>query len=216
MDNYKNQKSLQLVELEQLKNVLKQYGTPINFDMYETVDNPTAIITPDNGCLCDVQFRALWMDEHDTVRCEAFDTETGDEKRVCIPGDIAWGYIGYLTEAVVEAGKSEGLTLDPCKGYYKSDEDERADDTIDSECSRSISIYLAARGGDGNLSINEKDLTLYLGGMEFGVESVYGTKEGPMLHGSTYVMEADIPAHSLLPDNQQRIIKYLEEYIKDF
>ena len=81
---------------------------------------------------------------------------------------------------------------------------ERADDAV--------LAYLERHDYDGNIVQNKEGLTLYIGGMEFQVESLFVDGNcNPSAFGASYEMEADIRINHLgSEDNLRKIIKYCE------
>jgi len=210
MDNYQRHKALQKAELEQLENVLRQYGKRVNFNRYKDIDNPVLIVNEHHGGWCgNVEFKSVWLDKGGHVRCKAESQEFGWDIDVNIEEDVSYGFIGYLTEEVINIGKKEGKTLDPCRMECTKLKDLgllaiKADDAV--------LAYLKRHDHDGNLSQNDETLVLYLGGMEFEVESLFVDGNcNPAAFGTCYEMEADIRINRLgSEDNLRKIIKYCE------
>lgn len=210
MDNYRNHQALKKVELEQLENVLRQYGKRINFKRYKDIDNPVLIVQLKHGWVGNVEFTAIWLDKDGDICCKAEEVEYGQDIEVNIYSEVSYGFIGYLTEAVIAVGKKEGKTLDPCRHYDNPlrtsllEWAERADNAV--------LAYLERHEYDGNLVQNEEELVLYLGGMAFHVESLFVDSNcNPAAFGSSYEMEADIRINRLgSEDNMRKIIDYCE------
>ena len=115
---------------------------------------------------------------------------------------------GIETE-IISIGKKEGKTLDPCRVDGAKLKELgllaiKADDAV--------LAYLERHDYDGNLSQNNETLVLYLGGMEFEVESLFVDGNcNPAAFGTCYEMEADIRINRLgSEDNLRKIIKYCE------
>lgn len=212
MDNFKNHRSLQKVELEQLTNVLRQYGKRIDFEDYEKVDNPVLIVQLKHGWVGDVEFKSIWIDEDGDICCEAEETDFGESMDVNIHSEISYGFIGYLTEAVIEVGKIEGVTLEPCR-YMPDAIEPKSLLQWAEEADNAVLDYLGRHDYDGNLSCNDDVLTLYLGGMPFEVEALFVDSNcNPAAFGTSYEMEADIRVNSLGRDNLESIIEYCNNH----
>ena len=210
MDNYRKHQALKKVELEQLENVLSQYGERVDFHRYEDVDNPVLIVQLKHGWVGDVEFTSIWLDKDGDICCEAQDVESGDNVEVNVYNEISYGFIGYLIEEIINVGRKEGKTLDPCRhcgSPFKTsllEWAERAD--------HAVLDYLERHDYDGNLVQNAEELLLYLGGMEFHVESLFVDSNcNPSVFGTSYEMEADIRINRLgSEDNLRKIIDYCE------
>ena len=211
MDNYRKHQALKSVELEQLKNVLHQFGKRVNFSRYKDTDNPVLIVNEHHGGWCgNVEFKSVWLDKNGRIRCKAESAEYGWDIDVDIEEDVSYGFIGYLTEEVINVGKNEGIVLDPCRFYgeplqtSKFELAERADSAV--------LAYLERHDYDGNIVQNDESLTLYLGGMEFDVESLFVDGNcNPAAFGTSYEMEADVRINRLgSRQNLERIIEYCE------
>lgn len=210
MDNYQRYKALQKAELEQLENVLRQYGKRINFNRYEDIDNPVLLVNEHHGSeYGNVEFKSIWLDKSGHIRCKAESQEFGWDVDVNIAEDVSYGFIGYLTEEVISIGKKEGKTLDPCRVDGAKLKELgllaiKADDAV--------LAYLERHDYDGNLSQNDETLVLYLGGMEFEVESLFVDGNcNPAAFGTSYEIEADVRINRLgSEDNLRKIIKYCE------
>ena len=211
MDNYRKHQALKKVELEQLRNVLQQYGKRVNFSRYKNTDNPVLIVNEHHGGWCgNVEFKSVWLDKNGHLCCKAGSAEYGWDIDVDIEEDVACGFVGYLTEEIINIGKSEGVTLDPCRHCDNPmttsllEWAERADNAV--------LAYLERHDYDGNIVQNKERLTLYIGGMEFQVESLFVDSNcNPSAFGASYEMEADIRINHLgSEDNLRKIIKYCE------
>ena len=131
---------------------------------------------------------------------------------VDIHNEISYGFIGYLTEAVIEVGKIEGVTLEPCH-YIPDAIVPKSLLQWAEEADNAVLSYLGRRDYDGNLSFNDDTLTLYIGGMEFHVETLFVDSNcNPAAFGTSYEMEADIRINSLGRDNLESIIEYCNNH----
>lgn len=196
MDNWKNQQSLKKVEYEQLKNVLHQYGKRIDLDKYtDDVDVPFVVATPSKftESITDVKILSLWFDEKGILRCKATERDCDEEITVHIDTDVLYGYMGDITEAVIDIAEHEGITLDPCKPYNQAEREKSL-----AEAKTAINNFYMRNSCLGDLTKLDDKLTLYLGGMPFVVDSLYYNRDwGWMADGSSYEMKAFIHVYTL-------------------
>lgn len=209
-DNYHKHQALQKVELEQLKNVLRQYGKRVNFTRHEEIDNPVLIVNEHHGGWCgNVEFKSVWLDKRGNIHCKAESNEWGWDIEVDIEEDVSYGFVGYLTEEVINVGEKEGVKLDP---YRIDSAGLKSLGLLAIKADDAVLAYLERHDYDGILSQNDESLVLYLGGMEFEVESLFVDGNcNPAAFGTSYEMEADIRINRLgSEDNLKKIINYCE------
>ncbi|MBR1800636.1 MAG: hypothetical protein IJ767_03975 [Bacteroidaceae bacterium] len=212
LDNYRCHTDLRRVEVEQLENVLRQYGKRVDFENYGNVDTPVLIVQLKHGWVGDVKFTSIWLNEDGDICCEAEDCEWGDDVKVNIPSEVSFGFMGYLTEAVVNVGKAEGVTLGPCR-YMGAPIASKSLLQLAEEADNAVLDYLSRHDYDGNLSFNEDTLTIFLGGMSFEVGTLFVNSNcNPAAFGTSYEMEADIRINSLGRDNLESIIEYCNNH----
>ena len=208
-NNYENQQSLQKLDIEQLSNVLLQYGKTIDFNEIPDVNKPVLIASLNHGWVGNVTINSVGIDSNGVIELDAEDTEYGDAMDVDI-NEISYGFIGYITESVIDAAALEGIRLDPCVNPSKEDMDECL--ALSLAAQKAVSEYLDRHDKDGNLLFNDDNLVLYLGGMPIDVESVFLKDGHPALFCSSYEFEGSILVSSLNTANLRRINEYLSKH----
>lgn len=210
-NNYKNQQSLKQLAIEQLRNVLLQYGKTIDFtETSETLDIPIVIANLKHGWVGNVTINSVGIDSNGVIELDAEDTEYGDAMKVDI-NEITGGHIGYITEDVMAVAELEGRKLSPftCPSKEELSECMKLAEYVKD----SVLDYLSRHDDDGDLSFNDDELVLYLGGMAVDVESAYvEDNKRVALSVSCYEFGGSLYLDSLNTANLRIIEEYFDNH----